>query len=568
MAKGQAHLAAAPAVARARGPRGFRTVEGFVEHPLLRHRTVSARDYQLDLATRALSASTLVLLPAGLGKTVVAALVAAERLRGSGGFVLMLAPSRSLARQHEEALEGILADSVVQRTHLLTGSTSRAQRDRAWREAWLIVSTPETVAQEIESGALALTRCSLLIVDEAHRAIGGSAYAEVARALRRDRPRGLTLALAATAGADRRRVTAIMDALRIRHVESRDRDDPDVAPHLRPVEMEVVGVDLTPGMKEIQGLLEKELEPLAHRLAKVGLLPRGPVRLLTRAHLGAAADMLRRPGEGKGAEGATLWLAHGQAVLLVQALEALETQGCASVCLFLERMGQDLESPRAERALAGTRAVREALGRARALHSEPHPKVQGAIELLRDLFREKPGAKAVLVVHHEQAAKALAQRVSMPPPMGLGVPCAVTTDDDDPESPRVEGPARPAPVGEASASGAFPVRVVRSRGGGASNLPPADLVAFFDAGPFPLRAMGPRRPAPGQAGARFAVLVARDTRDEGALRASERQERGQAPPARLVVPPNRSRWSSPGPNQVLPLGEEFSVDHGKAQGRP
>ena len=52
--------------------------EGHVVHPLLRPGQLRALPFQLDLARVGLDEDLLVVLPTGLGKTVIAALIAAE----------------------------------------------------------------------------------------------------------------------------------------------------------------------------------------------------------------------------------------------------------------------------------------------------------------------------------------------------------------------------------------------------------------------------------------------------------------------------------------------------------
>ena len=47
---------------------------------LVKNRTFKVRDYQLNIYKAALTSNTLVVLPTGLGKTMIAALVAAKRL--------------------------------------------------------------------------------------------------------------------------------------------------------------------------------------------------------------------------------------------------------------------------------------------------------------------------------------------------------------------------------------------------------------------------------------------------------------------------------------------------------
>ncbi|MFW9817935.1 MAG: hypothetical protein ACFFEW_18645, partial [Candidatus Thorarchaeota archaeon] len=53
--------------------------ETYVEAPLIRKNSVEYRSYQVNLADIAAKESTMIVLSTGLGKTVIAALVAAKR---------------------------------------------------------------------------------------------------------------------------------------------------------------------------------------------------------------------------------------------------------------------------------------------------------------------------------------------------------------------------------------------------------------------------------------------------------------------------------------------------------
>ena len=151
-----------------------------VTHELLRRGAVEERAYQVNIARACLERSTLVVLPTGMGKTVVAAMVIAEVLRRKGGKVLFLAPTKPLVEQHAASLRKVL---VVDRVALFTGeATSPEERELLWRENKIIVSTPQVIRNDVRAERISLDEVSLVVFDEAHRAVGDYAYVDVAAA--------------------------------------------------------------------------------------------------------------------------------------------------------------------------------------------------------------------------------------------------------------------------------------------------------------------------------------------------------------------------------------------------
>ena len=77
----------------------------YINHPLLKKDAIESRLYQQILAGDVLKkGNTMVVAPTALGKTIVAILVAADRLnKVKISKVLVLAPSKPLAVQYEES---------------------------------------------------------------------------------------------------------------------------------------------------------------------------------------------------------------------------------------------------------------------------------------------------------------------------------------------------------------------------------------------------------------------------------------------------------------------------------
>lgn len=148
-----------------------------------------------------LKVNTLVCLPTGLGKTVVAALVIAERLRQfPNGRAVVMAPTRPLTLQHHKTFTKLLSidsDSMV----VITGVTPPDQRIELWTKR-LVFSTPQVFMNDLITKRLQLRGVVLLVFDEAHRAVGDYPYAFIGPRYAREED-SLILELTASPGSTR-----------------------------------------------------------------------------------------------------------------------------------------------------------------------------------------------------------------------------------------------------------------------------------------------------------------------------------------------------------------------------
>lgn len=87
------------------------------------------RNYQVNMYKEVRENDSLLVLPTGLGKTVVALFLISEKLECSGGPVFFLAPSKPLCEQHSKMLEENLGASV----RVVTGEThGPSEREEIW----------------------------------------------------------------------------------------------------------------------------------------------------------------------------------------------------------------------------------------------------------------------------------------------------------------------------------------------------------------------------------------------------------------------------------------------------
>jgi len=114
----------------------------FVTHPLIHPKTITKRLYQETIIGTAVRWNTLVILPTGVGKTIIAVLAAAYRLHKlPGSKCVLLAPTKPLVLQHLETFRRTinLPDDQMQ---IMTGEVPPARRQAIWESARLLLMTP------------------------------------------------------------------------------------------------------------------------------------------------------------------------------------------------------------------------------------------------------------------------------------------------------------------------------------------------------------------------------------------------------------------------------------------
>src|SRR3989338_4423956 len=140
---------------------------------------ITPREYQKSMLETAKNANTLVVLPTGLGKTLIALLLAIHHLeKHPKSKILMLAPTKPLVDQHFNTFKSQLPELFAD-IQLLIGSIPPKKRQSIFTQADIIFATPQTIANDLENSLYDLTNCSLLVIDECHRSLGNYDYATV-----------------------------------------------------------------------------------------------------------------------------------------------------------------------------------------------------------------------------------------------------------------------------------------------------------------------------------------------------------------------------------------------------
>src|SRR3989338_8191426 len=186
------------------------------------------RNYQQKIFETARHSNTLVVLPTGLGKTLIALLLAIDRLKLFPlKKILFLAPTKPLVEQHFEYFTKNLPDLFAD-LQLFTGEVPAEKRKKIWQTAEIIFSTPQCIANDLEHYLYYLKELSLLIIDEAHRCLKNYDYTKVVKKYKEQSSNQRILGLTASPGHEPDKVKEICKHLDIQEIEVRTRDSEDV----------------------------------------------------------------------------------------------------------------------------------------------------------------------------------------------------------------------------------------------------------------------------------------------------------------------------------------------------
>lgn len=496
-----------------------------MEHPRIRPGLLEDRLYQEAISRAAVDRNTLVVLPTGLGKTAVAQRVVAEYLlREPSRSILFLAPTRPLVVQHARSLEATLFGPVPL---VLTGSVSPERRAALLHPPQIVVATPQVIGNDLAAGEFDLSKFSLIVFDEAHRAVGDYPYVTIGEANRRG-PNARVLAMTASPGARIERVREVWNHLGIDHFEYRTASDPDVLPYVHGIGVETVEVPMPPQVQHLAVLLRTSVATQSRVLHAKGYLSTDAA---SRRDLLELGERLRRESDrvrrAQGSPSAGMWGAitgHAIAMKGMHALELIESQGVEALRQFLDRQevgprGRPTPSGRGFLSDPDVVRVREIL---RSLTLE-HPKVEKAVGIVLEELARSPDARVLLFAQYRQTAELLVSELAHHEDRGVRAARFVgqASRGEDAGLTQKEQIA----LLDRFRRHELNVLVATSVAEEGLDIPATDLVVFYEPLPDVIRTIQRRGRTGRSRAGRAVVLVAEGTRDVGMDRASKGRER-------------------------------------------
>ncbi len=372
------------------------------------------RLYQETILATASLKNTLVVLPTGMGKTGVALLLSVQRLKQHpDSKVIILAPTKPLAEQHLNTFRefsSISEDELV----LFTGEVAPKLREELYENVRIIFSTPQGLENDIIGDKIDLKNVSLVVFDEAHRAVGDYSYVFLAKQYQRKAEWPRILALTASPGSDSEKISEVCKNLFIEAVEIRTENDPDVKPYIQDVEIKTIRVELTEELKKIKTLLDQCIKRKIGDLRIYGL--KG--ELFTKKDLLAAQAQLHR----QMASGSRNFEVLKSVSILAEimkaqhALELLETQGVIMLNKYLDKLFAEAVTSKvkAVKNLCADSSFKSARILAQSLLDKgiEHPKIKALVDFIEGEIKSDPKTKLIVFTQFRDSASKLHDEIS------------------------------------------------------------------------------------------------------------------------------------------------------------
>lgn len=361
-------------------------------------KNIPPRKYQQEIYETCKEKNCLVVLPTGIGKTLIALMLAINRQKKfPGSKVLFLAPTRPLAEQHLEYFQKNLPELYGQ-LELFTGKIQAPQRRKIWQTADIIFSTPQCIGNDVKNNLYELSEVSLLVEDECHRCMKNYAYTYIAEKYKEQAINQRILGLTASPGAERKTIEQIAKSLNIDTIELRTRDSEDVKEYIQELQFDTVKLDFPEDFVKIRELLQIIFNKKTEELKNRKLLFGPPIKkiLLETQHriMSAIASGNRHFNLLMGAG------ACATAIKIQHALELLETQTIASLQTYMYELFNQAnqKKSRAVQSLVKQPEFNQAFIAINELVSRKieNPKIQELKNIVEASITENPKAKIIV----------------------------------------------------------------------------------------------------------------------------------------------------------------------------
>lgn len=503
----------------------------FISHPLIKEKMVKRREYQETIFINCLNHNTLVVIPTGLGKTIIALMLAVHRLATEpGSKVIFLAPTKPLVNQHYNSFVE-LSEIRSKDLKSITGEISPDDRKEEWETAKVAFMTPQVLQNDIIAGTYSLKNVSLIIFDECHRAVGDYAYPFIAEKYIQAAKTPQILGLTASPGSTEEKINEIRQNLYIDHVEIRTEKDKDVKPYVHNVDNTWIKIKLPEEFLQVKSTLEEKLKTIYKWLKSNELLNSHDINNVTRKDLlnlnKVINGRIRSPRDEN--EKFQMFFAKKQqanAIRLSHMLELIETQGINALNDYLDKNYEKIKKNTANKSLKELFAdheFKQVIQTTKKIQKEGiiHPKIEYLRKILHEQISGDEDSRILVFCHFRDSVNNIVR---------------IFEEDEVIRAHKFVGQANKGSdkgltqkqqieLLEEFKEGIYNTLIGTSVAEEGLDIAECDLVVFYDVVPSAIRSIQRRGRTGRKKEGKVYVLMAEGTRDEGYYWAEKAKEK-------------------------------------------
>jgi Fanconi anemia group M protein len=466
------------------------------------------RLYQETIFSTCTTKNSLVVLPTGLGKTALAMMLAKHRLDiYPDSKVLILAPTKPLVQQHLDTFKKHF-DLDEDKFALFTGEVSPEKREKLWPSSKIIFSTSQGLENDVISEKIKLEDVSLIVFDEAHRAVGDYSYVFLAKQYLKKARNPRILGLTASPGADLEKINEVCINLNIENIEVRTEQDADVKDYVQDVQIDFVKVDLPPAFSFIKKTIEQLYLSRLNEVKKLGYLNTILIKKTDLLQLQTKLHSMLNSGEKTPEIFKSISLI-AEATKIHHALELLETQGIHSLYMYLQKLSEEADrgTSKAVKNIVSDENFRMMSEMTRKLYESnvEHPKMK---ELKRIVLMNK-NKKMIIFTQYRDTAIKIKKELEDIPSAKSSVFVGQAKKNETGLSQKQQKE-----VLDKFRNSEFNVLIATSVAEEGLDVPSVDLVVFYEPIPSAIRTIQRRGRTARNDSGKVVMLIANKTRDE------------------------------------------------------
>lgn len=481
--------------------------------------TLEERAYQTKLVNEALGESTLIALPTGTGKTVVAARLAAKRLGEPGGMVLMLAPTQPLVNQHASFFREVL-EIPDHEIKVFTGDVRPDKREEYWEGATsIVIATPQVIENDLIGNRYSLENVCHIVFDECHRATGDYAYTYIGERYHGNANNPLATGLSASPGASKDKIVKICSNLGLTNVDVLTEEDELLKEHLHDTNVQYKWIDIPDEILEARDMVQEvyvdRLKTLKNDLGVLNSARKDlPVRALMSAR-GKIQEMM----DNDDSRGYKAQSVHAEALKLNHGWRTIETQSADAALRYFEKIieeGRSSSGSKAAERIASSPRIQHAISKLRDFDSL-HPKLSEVrVQVAQTLMN---GGKVLVFTESRDTASRLVDFLDD----GKIDPVRFVGQNNKQNDPGMTQKQQQETI-QAFRDGEYNVLISTSVAEEGIDIPEVDLVLFYEPVHNAIRTVQRRGRTGRQTEGKVVILVGKETNDEAAYYISQRRE--------------------------------------------